>query len=165
MTDLDKILLNINPEILDEGFIPDTNLSDFLVNSEDKIIYQEPVSQTVAQALVPSSEYDPQCRYQILTLNDVTLIIKIDDRINPKDRNNNLGRKYITEYVLDSSEDVISYDAMSKSILNPEVINISTYTKENKVKNFGIWLPVITLLTLFSIGAGLLYYILNIAYR
>ena len=127
MTELDEMLMNMRPEIFEDSSSSDfelspgdDSLSDNYLQSQGyspDIIHQENVPVELARAVLSPNEFDADCRYQLVTMTDKTLLLKINeyaevDSDNPID-------KRVTEFVLNTDDEVQTYDDMVKDILLP----------------------------------------------
>lgn len=74
-------------------------------------VFQENISNEIAMALLAPNEYDPLCRYQLVTLEDGQYVVKIDDRITPEAEAENIkldpttDKRRMTEYKLEETTD------------------------------------------------------------
>lgn len=136
-------------------------------SGERQVIYDEYITNDIAHMLL-NKDYDPACRYQMVTDSYQTVIVKIDDSIpadeEPEyDKYGRIIKGHIVEYVLssDNSDDAISYADMLRSMQNvstrrhyndPNVYR-DVYTKNKKP----LW---IKLLIGFVIVVGLTWILL-----
>lgn len=183
MTELDKIISEMNPELFTDNPGGPVNLTSAgepeqktKLYMEDKygneaIIHQEVIPNDLARALLLPNQYDDYCSYQVITMVDSTILLRIDDRIpiendNLPDNEENPVRRHITEFPLDSTGDVQSYTEMVQDILNPKPLpSMVTYRSEllyEEKSQHHWWLtPLIVFLSLLACGCGLLYFVIN----
>ena len=167
MTELDKILADMDPELFEgsgsTGLFVNENenreIVDYLGYGE--VDYQEDIQPEMASALIPPSEYDPACRYQIITMRDHTILLRIDDRI-AMDRPLPT-RHHITEFELNTDKDVQTYEEMRQEILlRPEILESNTMKNVYTEKKSRWWLiPLLLFLVLLFGGIVLIYFTLN----
>ena len=170
MTELDSILMEMDSELFKTDHVDyhvnsDTKLDEDLlqkygVNDESEICYQEDIPNVLACSLLQPKDYDPNCSYQLVSLPAVTLVIKIDERC--ADGTEEGFNKYITEFVLESKDDVqslselhVSLNNKSQNIINSDVLD------DAKVKQKLQWwvIPLILFILLLFIGLGFIYFI------
>ena len=170
MTELDSILMGMDSELFkndhaDYHVNSDTKLDKDLlqkygVNDESEICYQEDIPNVLACSLLQPKDYDSNCSYQLVSLPAVTLVIKIDERC--ADGTEEGFNKYITEFVLESNDDVqslselhVSINSKSQNIVNSDVLDGA------KVKQKLKWwfIPLTLFILLLFIGLGFLYFI------
>ena len=159
MTELDAILKDMD-DVLFGGDVLAPNadsVREHLNDREDKIVYQEDIPNHLAKELLQPKDYDELCRYQIVSLVDATLLLKIDDRIKPEEDGEGFN-KHITEYELSSEDEVVSYEQMLKSTLIPDSITATDDYKEiyrPKQRN-NLVLMLVIIFTLLLLGIGLI---------
>ena len=170
MTELDSILMEMDSELFktdhaDYHVNSDTKLDEDIlhkygVNDESEICYQEDIPNVLACSLLQPKDYDPNCSYQLVSLPAVTLVIKIDERC--ADGTEEGFNKYITEFVLESKDDVqslselhVSLNNKSQNIINSDVLD------DAKVKQKLKWwfIPLTLFILLLFIGLGFIYFI------
>ena len=169
MRDLQSILGSMDPSLFD-----DVGSSNVEVNPENypdlkefyggtsKPVYQEPISAELAKALIPPEEFDPACEYQIITLRDATILLRIDHRVSP-DRPLPT-RKHMTEFLLNTNDEVQTYEEMQHEVLT--YTPLVNYKKEDRksLKRHWFAISISVLAFLLVIGSGLLYFMLNYIY-
>lgn len=173
MTELDKILMDMDPSLF-EGPSPqsmelnesDDPVVDSYLEVNDfnpDIVHQENIPNELARSLISPVDYSDDCRYQILSMPDKTLLLKIDERVT-EDSDDPLKQR-ITEYVLNTDDEVQTYEEMRKDIILPrhDVVNTEpmhdayTSTVSNKE-----WItPFVIIGLLFLIGVASLVFVLN----
>ena len=116
------------------------------VTEEATTIYDENITHDMAKVIL-GHKYDPKCRYKLITQQDSTTLIKINDNW-PSDKEDVVdatgriidGR--IVEYTLDTedSKDVQSYSDMmlgiERSDLNPMPKNIYGFREKKTFKHY-----------------------------
>ena len=172
MKDLNTILSEMDDEIFKRDY-GDYNASPHInpdyrdiankygIDYELENAYIEDIPPVIAKSLVPIREFDEDCRYQILILNEVTLVLKIDDKF-PPDIDVSLN-KHVTEYVL-KSDDVQTLDELQRSIVNRDSYSLTSCLDDNDEPKTRVrWSIVIAavILTQLGIGLGLFYFIVN----
>lgn len=171
MTELDNILMNMDSELFkdstrnyhinEEAKIDKDILKKYGVDDESDICYQESIPNVLASSLLQPKDYDPECSYQLVTLPAVTLIIKVDERC--ADGTEEGFNRYITEYVLESDEEVQSLSELQID-LNNKISNINSdkfsLTDSKDKQRLKWWIiPLIIFTLLLFIGLGFLYFI------
>ncbi len=175
MTELDEILMNMRPEIFEDSNQAvsepspgnDPLVDNYFQSGEYPcdIIHQENVPVELARAVLSPSEFDADCRYQLVTMTDKTLLLKINeyaevDSDNPVDQR-------ITEFVLNTDDEVQTYDSMVKDILLPrhEVHSDMIPDRvEYKTTGPARWSVVfgVAFILLLIVGIGVWWLLLNV---
>ena len=180
MTELDKIIAGMNPKLfsdnLGDSSINEKNEENAKVYMEENyvdnpVIHQETIPNELARSLLLPKDYDENCSYQIVTMNDATILLRIDDSIpvendNLPDDEQNPVRRHITEFPLESPGEVQSYTQMVQDILNPKPLpSAATYRAElldEETTSYRWWIiPAILFMLLLTCGCGLLYFVIN----
>ena len=112
MTELDEMLMQMRPEIFEDSSQAysepspgdDPLLDNYLQSGEypTDIIHQENVPVELARAVLSPSDFDADCRYQLLTMTDKTLLLKINEYAKV-DSDNQVDQR-ITEFVLNTDD-------------------------------------------------------------
>lgn len=148
MTEFDKILLKM--ETLDTGLDPEVESSpESYTHNDSGFLYQENIDNSLAEILLGSHDYDPNCTYQIVHMKDATVLLKVD--ATARDSENPVDKK-ITEYIIDS-DDVISYEEMMNDV-RTDVILATDKIENNKVRTSSAWMivSVSTMLIMLILG-------------
>lgn len=174
MTALDEILMNMNPELFEDNSYKNFELS----NGDDKlsdnylseqgyspdVVHQENVPNELARAILKPNEFDPDCRYQLVTMTDKTLLLKINEYAPVED--DNPVNQRITEFVLNTDNEVQTYDEMVKDIILPRraVVNTPPKPIEHEKHRTDTWLivAIVVFALLVSIGVGAWWILFNI---
>lgn len=130
---------------------------------DDTAVFQEDISPELARALLPPNVFNADCRYQLVTLPDKTLVLCIDDRI-PKGMES-VGRQRITEYLLTSPDDVMSLSELKEGMLFYPKRNLPHYRTPDDIpkrSNLWIWVTSITCLLLLALGVCIFTYLLTL---
>ena len=175
MTELDEMLMKMRPEIFEDNsqasseHSPDDDplLDNYFQSGEypTDIIHQENVPVELARAVLSPSDFDADCRYQLVTMTDKTLLLKINeyakvDSDNPVDQR-------ITEFVLNTDDEVQTYDSMVKDILLPRhEVHSDMIPDRVEYKTTGPdrWVVVlgVTFFLLLAAGMGVWWLLLNV---
>lgn len=81
------------------------------------IIFDEFISCDIARGLIAPEQFDPNCRYKLVTDVHGTTLIRINTNI-VDDGTEETKSKIFTEYHIDSSDAVTSYGDMLKDTLD-----------------------------------------------
>lgn len=162
MTELDKMLSQMDSSLFSEDLESMESCVTTPIGSYDshEVVHQENISNELAKEFLDENEYDANCRYQLIFLQNSTVLVKINDRAEPN--SDNPVEQQLTEYVLDS-EDVQTYEELMHSIslqtISLPTANIEPIQKDSKVK---WWVPLLCmLLILFGIGVALIYFVMT----
>lgn len=171
MSTLDNYLSQMDQKLF-EG---DSSDLDFDINPEDDptvskylkglqypdIISQENIPNSLARSLLSPDDYNPDCKYQLITMRDATLVVKID----PTKKDTDSDR--LTEYPLKSIEDVQSYGDLQIELHNePTFIthgkerpDTTDYNLYRNTKSYAGLYMLCILGILFAIGIALIMYV------
>lgn len=146
-------------DILDEE--PDAGVASDVT----PVSYDEFVPNELASALL-GMNYDPMCKYKIITQRDATIVTKIDPSLPEDfktvyDAHGNVVKAYMTEYVLEETDDMQeSYSEMMSNVQQRYAPGEALWKvhKEHKTKN---WTAVILVSVLvMSILLWLVFYMM-----
>jgi len=133
------------------------------VKYDGEVIYQEDISLDVARALLPPNVFSETCHYQLVTLPEQTVVLRIDDSIPESMVNEN--RQRVTEYVLNTSPDVISLTELRQGLLFPKT-NHNYYESAmdvpKKYKSRWIWITLTSFVILLILGLCIFTYLLTL---
>lgn len=90
MASIMDILKDMPPELFEDS---DDDLGVQIVTDDNNAerkeetppVYQEEISNSIAQGLLSEEDYDENCHYQLIHSMDSTVVLKIDDRITPEE--------------------------------------------------------------------------------
>ena len=166
MTELDKILSEMDVYLFESS---DVEVSSTTITPSNKskqqygeVVYQESITNEIARALLQPKDFDPDCHYQLISFSEVTMVVKIDDRITEEFENEN--RRRITEYVLDSTNEVQSYSDMLTSMHNTHILNKAKLERQYTSTKRNIWgiITGLMFLILLGVGIGIFGYLLSL---
>lgn len=166
MKSLNELLMDMN----DDLFQPDEPEDETVQDDEDESggvesppVYQEDIPLSTAKVLLEPGEFDPECRYQLITSQFDQMVLKIDDRISPEDEIEALRKDpttkklHMQEYVISSMGDVsqASYPTISSELVKgPRKIPL--------LHRFSyLWIVLPIFLLMLGSGIALLYYVLT----
>lgn len=177
METLDDIIKSAKSGAIDDDTYEMKTYEKEIVNYfEDKgwcgeTIHQEPISLSVASALIPENEFDSECSYQLIMSPFYTLVIKVNEK--EKDNSNPVSKR-ITEYEINTNDEVQTYEEMSKAVaLNapPSIFHNNTrllfetgdaeYNEKGNVSSRAIVICCVTLILLLVLGVNLFFFVLN----
>lgn len=150
MRDNYDLLKNLDIEGLDEeaskmeaSYIPSGNS-----------VYQEDIAPGIAKRILGDDRYidKPGVRWQLITeLDTMTLTAWVPGESEP------------TTFELDSPEEVVSYDDMSKQLANPDAYRMDLVTEVKSAKQFNwIGLSIAIILLLMFVGFGIMMFLFNL---
>ena len=174
MRSLEQILNDMDPALFEpshEEPIPEPE-EVYIGDESDVPIYQENIPNELARSLLQPKDYDPNCHYQLLTMEEGQFVVKIDDRISPEEEEKAVAEDpetnhlHIKEFPISSTEEVQSFKDMHDEVshkMNKKVfISNPELPKQHKQLDYmKIVIPV--LLVLFMVGCTIIYFLLNFA--
>lgn len=181
MTELDEILAGMDPALFNES----AESSSFEMNPEDdkesyayvsehydssKVIHQENIPNEMACALLLPNQYDASCRYQLVTMREKTILLKINDRYAPDTEHiqdytiDNVDVRYMEEFELETNDSVQTYQEMLQAIVIPPVDRYEekiSYDIYDRKRSHWWLVPAIVFVLLLLIGCGIFYFLLK----
>lgn len=150
--DLDSILAG-----LDESLFIDSSSEDYSeVQQETDPIFDEWISNSVAESLLDPKDYEEKYRYKLITTQYGSIVEKIN-----ADKNES-----IEEFEIDSPEDVQSYEEMRQIILMGPRRETKTFTYARdlyETPKDRFWLKTIAYMGVLMLIAGaLVAFVLNV---
>lgn len=169
MSELDTILSNMESlSSIPDSYSPGSPgnglgiVAETDANTDDKAFHDEDISNEFARSLLRPEDYDPFCHYKMMTSMENIVIVKINDNL-PEGVEERGFNKRITEYVLENTDEVQSFEQMRKAILNPKLLHDETTSVshyESQVKNNWWIIPTFLFCVLLVLGIYLLYYLM-----
>ncbi|MCM1218886.1 MAG: hypothetical protein NC548_30760 [Lachnospiraceae bacterium] len=114
-------LLNSMTTLENNDYTPEERQQIAGANSENGFGFDEWIPPDFARMLI-GKDFDPTCKYKLMTMRDSTIVLKIDDSIpeneKPKlDSHGNVIRAHIMEYPLaEDTPEIQSYSDMMSGV-------------------------------------------------
>lgn len=163
------ILSNMNPSLFESSNSVETEgESSESTLQESTLIHDEFIANEVAEKLI-GADYDPACRYKLISSYDSTCVVKIDPRIAEDaepvlDKEGRIIKGHLVEYPLTANDEVLSYSDMMSRIQG-NVSNISSLTYRRsiydipKASNSWIYVVISIIVALTVLGLGIITYL------
>ena len=155
MTELDEILSKMDDDLFKDDKNPDKNMQGS-VSRNITSVHQEDIPNEIAKTLLDENQFEDDCHYQMISMQDSTVILKIK----------NGDETVTTEYTLSSDDSMQSYEEMKQDVLGMNIRNSSDLTNFRDIyespKSRWWIIPTILFVTLAVIGCSLIYFVLNI---